>query len=185
LLAIFFAQPQTILILFIRCSSVCACTSNPLSLQAIYDLFYAEGSISNYASYITQDTFHAILPLAQQELVPSSLVITATIQKHWSAILLKALFDPGSDNMFIHEWCLPPVASPLVSNKASGSTLAGTFLLSTLLQWLISCYLNSMDLTRLIHNWFGFSLPIVLRPLHWSVWPLISLKWCFLGHNET
>jgi hypothetical protein len=68
-----------------------------------------------------------MLPLAQQDLEPTSLIITATIQQYQLANPLKAFFDHGSDNTFIHERCLPCGTSPLISGKANGNTLAETF----------------------------------------------------------
>jgi hypothetical protein len=53
--------------------------SNSLSLQAIYDTLFAEAPISNFKSYME---FHNEFPLVQHNLVPSSLLIAAPIQKH-------------------------------------------------------------------------------------------------------
>jgi phage anti-repressor protein len=70
---------------------------------------------------------HDEFQLAHKDLVPSSLLIAATIQKQRSSIPLKALFDPGSDLTFIHERCIPHGATPAVSSITIGTTLAGTF----------------------------------------------------------
>jgi hypothetical protein len=98
--------------------------SNSFSLQAIYDTFYAEKPITNFGSF---SELHNEFQLVQKDLVPTSLIIAATIQKLHSSIPLKALFDPGSDLTFIHERCIPKGATPVVSSTTTGTTLAGTF----------------------------------------------------------
>jgi hypothetical protein len=69
---------------------------------------------------------HNVFQLVQKDIVPSSSIIAATIQKQQSSIPLKALFNPGLYFMFIHECCIPNGA-PLVSLTTTDTTLAGTF----------------------------------------------------------
>jgi hypothetical protein len=100
---------------------------NTLDSQAIFDIFYAENLISNYASYTLHNALHDTTPLVTQDRVPSSLLIAATIQHNRSTKPLKVLFDPGSDLTFLHQRCLPPGATPLLLTKQGGTTIAGTF----------------------------------------------------------
>ncbi len=78
--------------------------SKAFSPQAIYDTFNAETPLMNF-DFFTE--LHDEYQLAHKELVPSSILIAATIQKQGSSIPLKALFDPGSDLTFIHEKWIP------------------------------------------------------------------------------
>jgi hypothetical protein len=83
-----------------QCALFVHLSSKSFSPQAIYDTFFAESPISNFNAYTE---FHNQFPLVLRDLVPDSLIIAATIQKQHSTILLKALFDPGLDLMFLHQ----------------------------------------------------------------------------------
>jgi hypothetical protein len=60
--------------------------------------------------------------------------VAATIQGQKSSQPFKALFDPGSDNTFLHERCLPPGATPVVAATNTGQTIAGTFITTRLVK---------------------------------------------------
>jgi hypothetical protein len=141
--------------------------SNTVSLQAIYDTFYAEKTLTNFDSFTE---LHNEFQLVQKDLVPSSLIIAVTIQKQRSSIPLKAFFDPGSDLTFVHERCIPKGATPVVSLTTTGTTLAGTFTTSrfvTLEKILLpefhrSCRIDShicylIYLSIRCHRWMGSS----------------------------
>jgi hypothetical protein len=102
--------------------------SSSFSLQAIYDTFYAENPLTNSDSFAE---LHNEFQLVHRDLVPRSSIIAATIQKQRSSIPLKGLFDPGLDLTFIHERCIPNGATPVVSLTTTGTTLAGTFTISS------------------------------------------------------
>jgi hypothetical protein len=87
------------------------------------DTFYAEMPLMNFDSFTE---LHDEYQLAHKDLVPSSILTAATIQKQCSSIPLM-LFDPGSDLTFIHEKCIPHGAIPVVSSITIGTMLAGTF----------------------------------------------------------
>jgi hypothetical protein len=110
---------------------------NAYDLEAIYHTFFAEESIFNHDIYTNEsETPYVNKPsvLGDNDLVPSSLLITRTIQNTRSLQPFKTLFDPGSDNTFIHERCLPPGATPIVTGTNTGRTLASTFTTTRLAQ---------------------------------------------------
>ena len=72
---------------------------------SIYDNFFSNTPATNHDHYTNDyvEKLYVNNTFQDEDLVPSSLVIANTIQKHRSTILLKALFDPGLDYTFIHQ----------------------------------------------------------------------------------
>ena len=56
---------------------------------------------------------------------PVTLLAAKTVQNQTSQKLLKCLIDPGSDELFIHEHCLPKGMTPQLINPCPQITLSG------------------------------------------------------------
>jgi hypothetical protein len=147
--------------------------SNSLSLQAIYDTFYAENTLTNFDYFAELHN--------EFQLVQSSLIIAATIQKQRSSIPLKASFYPGLDLTFIPERCIPKGATPVASSTTTGTTLAGTFTTScfvTLEKKLLpefhcSCCTFAISLNQTVHTML--LLDTIFSSFR-CAWDLISMK---------
>jgi hypothetical protein len=87
-----------------------------------------------------------------------------TIQKQPSAFPLKALFNPGSDLTLVHQRCLPPGVTPLVSSKTTGNTPTGNFAASHIVTMDQLCFLSFI-----VHAEFFLILAMyLLLPVHCS-----------------
>jgi hypothetical protein len=106
--------------------------------ESIYATFFSGESLQNHDAYAVEhiNKLYVEKPLGLEEddLVPSSLIVAATIQGQKSSQPFKALFDPSSDNTFLHERCLPPGATPKVAATNTGRTIAGTFVTTRLVK---------------------------------------------------
>jgi hypothetical protein len=111
---------------------------NTYDSEAIHHTFFAEEPTFNHDVYTndSSETSYAKKTSVSEDndLVLSSLLIARTIQNTRSLQPFRTLFDPGLENTFIHERCLPPGATPIVTSSNNGRTLASTFTTTRLVQ---------------------------------------------------